>query len=349
MAPEAASTPSIPFHATATARPRGGVPELRFEQANMDFGVVDTGSSGRLLTAVLINDSDSVPATLLHFESDPTFPLMHQFGSCEGFESLEPGASCSVRIKFAPTTPGPTSGTLTAVSAEGVETTLPLNGVGGDDHILYAQPHDWEAMPSFWLRVATAYPKTPEYTSDMAEDFLVEGAGWVIQKVGIEAKSLYSPPSLPAIEFIFLADMGGLPGTEPLCPESTLSVAYWEPPQDENRIETVLTPPCTLPPGHYWLQARFRAEAYSPAYAFGWGLQYVLEPDEPPPVHLNPPVWRQPGGGSGYPGCFDWTPLSPPACGLEDWLPWQTAYGAVFWLVGQAASEPIFEDGFDLQ
>lgn len=336
---------TAPPHAeTATAARQQGLPELRFEQASLDFATVDTGSSGTLLTAVLVNESDSVTAAELHFEADPTFPLMHQFGSCEGLD-LQPGASCSVRIKFAPTAPGAAFGTLTATSSQGAEAELSLSGTGGDDYVLYSQPHDWETMPIFWSLLATTYSNTPVYSSDMADDFVVENpSGWNIHKVGLEGMSIRAAPATP-VDALFRVNDNGLPGTEVLCTTSAYTTVRWEPPFDESRVEIALTPPCHLPPGHYWLQVRFHAE--NNAGFLGWGLQYVQEPEEPPPVHLKPPVWRQPGGGSGYPGCFDWTALAPPNCGLEDYHPLQTAYGAVFWLIGQAPGDSIFAAGFD--
>jgi hypothetical protein len=339
-----------PLHAVSggAASARGALPELRFDQTSLDFGTVDTGSSGLLLTAVLVNDSSSAEATQLHFESDPAFPLVSQFGTCEGMD-LGPREACSVRIKFAPTAPGPVTGALIVTSNESAQAVLPLSGTGGDDHVLYAQWHDWDNMPGFWGWLDTTYSETPDYTAEMAEDFVVDDpAGWTISKVGLEVFVIRSDGP-PEAEAIILDDAGGVPGTEDLCPASASSVVMWEPPFDESRAEIELTPACVLPPGHYWLQVRFLAGSVNDENSFyGWGLQYVMKPVEPPPVHLDAPVWRQPGGGSGYPGCFDWTPLSPPNCGLEDYQPYQTAYGVVFWLVGQTVrTDPIFTDGFD--
>jgi hypothetical protein len=81
--------------------------------------------------------------------------------------------------------------------------------------------------------------------------------------------------------------------------------------------------------------------------SFYWGLQFVENPDDAQPVHLDAPVWRNPEGGTGYPGCSEWTPVVPPNCSLEEVD--RTFYGSVFWIIGQKVIlDPVFANGFEV-
>lgn len=340
------STDSGPTGKTSPAR--GDMPDLSFTETSLDFGIVDQGASGPLFTAVLANNSATASATNLHFESDAEFPLIHHFGSCQGLEALPPGGQCQIRLKFAPTQPGPISGLLTATSTEGAQAVMTLGGIGGKDTVLFAQLHDWETVPSFWSVISTTYVVTPAFTSEMADDFVInDPSGWTVRKIGLEVAIFRPVVEPPPIEIRFYPDAGGFPGDAPACATSPSGFTIWEPPFDESRAEIALAEPCTLPPGHYWLQVSFIQDDYWSDEKFYWGLQFVQEPVEPPPVNLHAPVWRNPGGALDHPGCIDWTPLSPPNCGLEDFAPHSTAYGSVFWLIGRTVGDVIFVSNFE--
>lgn len=333
--------------ATAAAN---GAPQLAFTEPETQFGTVDTGSSGALYHATLTNTSPTATATGLHFDSGPDFPLMSMFSSCQG-GSLKPGGQCQVHLKFAPSQPGPAAGTLVVTSTEGAQAAMALSGIGGDDAVLYGQFHDWDTQPAFSSLLNARFLSTPAYSADLADDFLVENAaGWTLTKVGLEVFSFRSP-NLLSVDVHVLPDDGGVPGDDAVCSALDATIALLETPFWESRIEIALPTPCTLPIGHYWLRVVMTVNNISNDF-LGWGLQYVNNESAAdgagaPPIHLHPPVWRQPGGGSGYPGCFVWTPLDPPTCGLEDWAPFQTLYGTVFWLIGRAVGDEIFADGFE--
>jgi hypothetical protein len=341
-APEGKSAASMnsPGVDSAPIAVEGELPQLRFDQASVDFGTVDTDSSGAGVTLTLFNDSSTVSATGLQIVSDPAFPWIPRVGSnCEGV--VFPRSSCSVRIKFAPTAQGPISGTLTATSAQGAAAQVALTGVGGDDFLLYSQRHDESTLGAMWGVLATHYSISTTRSSDAAEDFVVATPGWTIHSVGFEVFSERTSSSVPPTEAIFFADDNGLPGAVEVCSTSVSSTTWWET-AGESRAEIALSPPCDLTAGHYWLQVKFHLDVHP---GFSWGTQYVRKKEDLQPVRWNPPLWRQPGGGNGYPGCFDWTALVPANCGSEEQLPWQM-YGMVFWLSGQHY-EPIFADGFD--
>lgn len=342
----------------------GDVPELVFAEyceseewcpvASHDFGTVATGSSGAHLNGWLVNRSGTIPATNLGFQSDATFPFMSSFGSCHLVDELPPGAACQVAVKFAPSAPGPVTGALTITSAEGAVTAVTLMGTGGNDFMLYGQLHDWETMQGIWGMVNASFADTPEYSSELADDFLVpEANDWVIRKVGLEIMIL--PPGVPGevpdilIDVRVVPDVDGRPGEAPVCSAPSSQIEFWEPPINERRVEVALSSPCTLSPGHYWLLVGLPFNSFFEPKPY-WGLQFVTDFDETtgdPPIHLNPPVWRNPGLGLG--GCTVWTPIYPPACGLQDWYPFQVAYDTVFWLIGGIAIDPIFADDFELE
>jgi hypothetical protein len=120
----------------------------------------------------------------------------------------------------------------------------------------------------------------------------------------------------------------------------------WETPFGENRAVIQLSSPCTLAPGHYWLRIVLNVETWDDKLY--WGVQFVLNPDDSPGVHLHLPVWRNPEGGIGVPDCTDWTPVVPPSCDLA--IAGPTVYGSVFWIIGQEiVVDPIFADGFDVE
>ncbi len=325
-----------------------GLPQLRFELESMDFGAIETGSSTLTQGVVLFNDSPSAPATDLRLELDApfsVFPYMYQ-GTCEELDVLPPMSQCEVILKFAPMAPGTVAGLLIANSAEDAEAVLPLSGIGEDHYVLYAQHRNWEAQHNaFWFKSANTLPE-PDHpsTAEAADDFVIEDpAGWTITKVGIEHWDMWWPFSdPPPMDVRFLPDAGGVPGSEDLCPESTFTPTMWD--TLEKRAQIALSPACTLPPGHYWMQFRFRPE--SDLNMLYWGLQFVHSSQEPPAVQWHPPVWRNPGDGF-FTGCVEWTALVPATCGLED-FPDMIPYGLVFMLAGQVGNDTIFATGFEI-
>jgi hypothetical protein len=339
-------------NAVADSPPGSPGPQLRFDPASFDFGTVDPESSSQSRMAALFNDSDSVAATGLHFEGGSSFPRASPTQSCNAYccegALLAPGASCTVSLKFVPAAPGPVAESLTITSAEAATAELQLSGVGGDNQVLYRQPHDWQTMPWFVGWVATRYSITTAYSSDMADDFVIDDpSGWSIHKVAFEALTwdLY-PPTEPT-EVFFRRDDHGLPSEEVLCSTSVPTIVRFDAPYGENIAEVALSPPCHLPPGHYWLQPRFNADSES-SHKVAWGVQYVYGANVPVPnVRYQSPVWRRPDGGGLIRDCREWTALAPTGCGGG---PEQPVYGTVFWLMGGIGKLPeisVFGDGFD--
>jgi hypothetical protein len=324
-------------------------PKLRFEPATLDFGTVDTGVSGPFRETTLFNDSGSEAATGLHFESDVEFPKVDTFGidffgrcdrlCCEG-RTLQPGMSCVVSPKFNPNSPGQKSATLTVTSAEADTAVLGLSGVGGHDYVLYSQPHHKDYPTVFAGMWITEFTNTPGYSAEMADDFLIEDpAGWVIRKVGFEQLTFGRGAKTTSVSF--RKDVGGLPGTEVLCPQSVPTQVRFDAIY-EQLVEVELNPPCKLSPGHYWVIPKFTAESY-PQTAIAWGMQFVKRSrSEVPPLRYNSPIWRHSGGFT-LRKCRDWTAIAPADCGLDEDTDF-AAYGTVFWLAGQ---RPVFVDGFE--
>lgn len=354
MQPVASPLPTVSMAegSVLSSRQAGDLPELAFFEerwceeiedmcplTRYDFGTIATGSSGPYLVALLINQSDSVTATNINIQSDAGFPLIHDaigLNDCAFVEELPPGGGCRLRVKFAPMESGPVKGMLTATSAEGAETSLPLEGIGGNDRVLYGQFHDWETMSFFFSMRNVMHPNSPQQNSELADDFLVEDPnGWVITQVGLELPTFSFEPHADSFDVLIMSDDGGVPGETPVCSALDSEVFFWESPRDENRLVLTLSSPCELSQGHYWLRVHLHTS--DPDF-YGWGFQYLRGSEDEPPgepsIHLNPPVWRNTGNWGGH-GCTTWTALYPPTCGLEDALPSILAYGAIFWLIGE--------------
>jgi hypothetical protein len=298
----------------------------------------------------MLTNTGTVDATDLVFTADPEFPLPPSPNGqpCYGWTVLPAGGTCLVVVKFAPASSGPASGTLSVSSAEGAGASLDLAGVGSEESVLYGQFHDWTTQDTFLGLLNSHFVSEPGRDSELADDFEV-GAGriWVVSAVGVEMMTLRQPAP-PPIDVYFMPDVDGVPGDTPVCAASDSQITLWETPFDESRVGIELSSSCMLAPGHYWLQIVPTMD--TPNDSLYWGLQFTRPPaGDPPPMHLDSPVWRNPEGGTGYPGCTDWTPVVPANCSLEKYPDTYGFYGSVFWIIGQEiVVDPIFADGFEV-
>lgn len=325
-----------------------GQPVLTFDATDLDFGTVAVGDSSGWKVTMLTN-TGSGDATALQFTTDPAFPFLSLPGwdPCYGgWTALEPGGTCMTALKFAPSSSGQANGTLSVSSAEGARASLDLTGAGSEESVLYGQFHDWTIQPIFGGLLNSHFLSTPTHDSELADDFEVEaGRDWMVSAVGAEVMYMRLHPPQPLADIYFMPDADGVPGDTPVCAAPDSQITLWETPYDESRAVFQLSSPCTLAPGHYWL--RIILTVAERADSFYWGLQFVENPDDAPPVHLHPPVWRNPEGGTDYPGCFEWTPVVPANCSLEEVN--RTFYGSVFWIIGQeTVIDPIFANGFEV-
>lgn len=116
----------------------------------------------------------------------------------------------------------------------------------------------------------------PDWSSEGADDFSVDGAGWTITEV-----QLIGGAASQLVDMAIYPDVGGLPGDTPACALPATPFTY---PPDGPRalVSAPLSMPCTLAPGDYWLGVSFVND-----YAF-W------QPNLP--ISGRQAVWRNPGG-----------------------------------------------------
>jgi len=332
---------------TSGVRVPHGQPVLAFDATNLDFGATAIGdSSGWQMT--MLNNTGTADATDLQFSADPGFALPPSQNGlpCYGWTVLPAGGTCLVVVKFAPASSGPASGMLNVSSAEGAGASLSLAGVGREESVLYAQFHDWVTQEGLTGLLDTHYVSEPARDSELADDFEVGAGGWVVNAVGVEMV-VPGRPAPPPVDIYFMSDANGVPGDTPVCTASNSQITLWEPPLDESRVVVELSSSCALAPGHYWL--RIVPTVATRNDSLFWGLQFTRpSAGDPLPIHLSAPTWRNPGGGAGYPGCFDWTPVVPANCSLEEYSD-TSFYGSVFWIIGREfAVDAIFANGFEV-
>lgn len=91
----------------------------------LSLGTVTVGATANQ-TPILITNFETTPLTINHIATTAEFP---QTNSCPA--SLPPGASCKIKISFAPAAAGPRSGTLTVTdSGSGSPQIAQLSGTG---------------------------------------------------------------------------------------------------------------------------------------------------------------------------------------------------------------------------
>ena len=333
-------------------RAADGQPVLAFDATDLDFGTTAIGDSSGWRMTVLTN-TGTADATALAFDNDPEFPFPPIGPPCYGWSALPAGGACLIVVKFAPVSTGQVHGTLGVSSAEGASASLDLTGVGDEESVLYGQFHDWTTQPSFIGLLNSHFLSVPSKNSEFADDFEVEArSSWTVSSVGIEVVAP-GRPTPPSVDVYVMPDANGVPGETPVCAAPASQFTLWEPPVDETRAVIQLSSPCTLAPGHYWLQVILTVD--SDVNSLYWGLQFVQKAaaapsGDLPPMNLHSPVWRNPAGGTGYPGCSDWTPVVPANCSLEDYpSDVYTFYGSVFWIIGhEIPIDAIFANGFEV-
>jgi hypothetical protein len=100
------------------------VPALTFDPARLDFGGVGIGLSSAPLTVTVTNASNRPAPTASTVDNDAFWVVG---GNCP--DPLDPGASCTLQLRFGPRSAGSFSGNLWFNGTEGTPV-LPLLGVG---------------------------------------------------------------------------------------------------------------------------------------------------------------------------------------------------------------------------
>src|SRR5690606_13120907 len=123
-----AAVPSLQVAILGPEVPSVPVPELHFDPASLDFGLVGVGTVSDPLSAVLSN-SGAVTATDLEV-TVPDGPFALAGDDCPA--ALEPGASCTANFTFAPVATGPAGADAQVGSTEGATASLSLSGEGSE-------------------------------------------------------------------------------------------------------------------------------------------------------------------------------------------------------------------------
>jgi len=144
--------------------------------------------------------------------------------------------------------------------------------------VLYDQIHYiGEGGGAYAVRWDAGVGPGPTWSSEGADDFSVDGAGWTITEIQLMGGAVSQQ-----VDLAIYPDAGGLPGETPACAAAATPFTY---PPDGPRalVSAPLPTPCTLAPGSYWLGVSFVND-----YSF-W------QPNLP--ISGRQAVWRNPGGG----------------------------------------------------
>lgn len=170
-----------------------------------------------------------------------------------------------------------------------------------------------------------------EYDAEAADDFVVTGDGWQIQRVGILASyEEYGGPA-DGVNLWFYGDASGWPGAAPICSYSGITpTSDAAGPLSAGMIIVDLPTACELGPGRHWLAAQIKMD-YDVGGQVYWSQRTSQTGEES--------VWRNPGDGFGD-GYTSWTRVTEAFPGSSD-------PDLIFLLAGVNGVPPIFADGFE--
>lgn len=116
--------PTVTATLDGTGRPPGA---LQFDQDDLDFGLVDAGSS--LTKSMILSNTSSTASGPINFSIPGAIPVFaFDAGSC--VNGLDGGASCVVSVTFKPQLPGEKQSSLEADSVASGFDSLQLKGTG---------------------------------------------------------------------------------------------------------------------------------------------------------------------------------------------------------------------------
>ncbi|MCA3010997.1 MAG: choice-of-anchor D domain-containing protein, partial [Myxococcaceae bacterium] len=119
-------TPAGGIPTSVTLSGRGLVaPQLSLAVAEVGFGSVTLGTNQS--STVLVRNTGEAPTSAVMVSATPA-PFFVTSSTCAA--PLQGGATCNVTLRFAPTTAGAASGTLTVSAMTGGAAVAPLSGVG---------------------------------------------------------------------------------------------------------------------------------------------------------------------------------------------------------------------------
>jgi hypothetical protein len=135
----------------------GGTADLQLSESAFDFAVIDVGASTSH-TFTLTNTGDAAASGV----TPVVMPAPFSIASTSCGASIDPEASCTIDVEFAPGLIGPAEGTLSVAyddgqAAAGIDATLDGAGAGRTENLL--QNADAESCasnePSNWTEVAS--------------------------------------------------------------------------------------------------------------------------------------------------------------------------------------------------
>ena len=134
-----------------------GTAALQLSESAFDFAAVDVGtSSSHTFTVTNMGDAAATGVTPL------AMPAAFSIASTDCGASIEPAASCTIDVAFAPTVLGPTEGTLSIAyddgqAATGIDAMLDGGGAGRTENLLQNGNAEGCASdePSGWTEVAS--------------------------------------------------------------------------------------------------------------------------------------------------------------------------------------------------
>ena len=133
------------------------------------------------------------------------------------------------------------------------------------------------------------------YDAMGADDFVIPGGdGWEIQEVYVGGGYWNGFGPITSANVWFYQDAGGLPGAQVFAALAAPIVDAGGP------VTITLSPPATLPSGHYWMAIQGNLD-FAVGGQWGWEGRLVQSND--------PGLFQNPGNGFGT-GCVTWAPLS---------------------------------------
>lgn len=141
------------------------------------------------------------------------------------------------------------------------------------------------------------------FDNELADDFVVPAAGWVVDTVTVPGLYFNGPGPAPSVHVNFYANSGTLPGAAVVGCDYPAVV----PADAAGDFTLTLAPACALAAGTYWVSVVANMN-FTPSGQWGWSDRTVTS--------NNPAAWRNPGGGFGIPACTGFAPRGA-TCGID--------------------------------
>ncbi len=188
-------------------------------------------------------------------------------------------------------------------SAPSPQVTSPASDAGNTQLSEPARPYvvlyDQYDNQGIWATNSQNYESSRDaYDDQLADDFVVSGAGWTINEVDVAGRYANGNPAPggPArnINVVFYNDASGLPGAI----VTTRNNMTFSGPGTTGAFVINISPVVALAPGHYWMSVQVNMDYGAPTAGQWYWIQRRATSN-------SPAAWRNPGGGSGV-GCTTW-------------------------------------------